>query len=157
MATYSNAGAAEVRKAIDSALAVRKDWALLPFVDRAAIFPKAADLISGKYRYTVMITTIVGQGKNAGQAEIDAAAEMAGFLRFNVHYAEQLYSHQPAHNYPRVWNRVEYRALEGVFYAIAPFNFTAIGGNLATLPALLGNFVLWKPSDFAITSNYLIL
>lgn len=156
MATYSKAGAAEVQKAIDSALAARKGWASLPFVDRAAIFLKAADLISGKYRYTVMTTTIVGQGKNAWQAEIDAAAEMADFLRFNVHYAEQLYSQQPAHNYPGVWNRVEYRALEGFVYAIAPFNFTAIGGNLATLPALLGNVVLWKPSDFAIASDYLI-
>lgn len=103
-----------------------------------------------------MAATIVGQGKNAWQAEIDSAAELADFLRFNVHYAEQLYASQPVHHSPGVWNRVEYRALEGFVYAVSPFNFTAIAGNLAALPALLGNVVVWKPSDFAITSGYLV-
>ncbi|CAG9984319.1 unnamed protein product [Clonostachys byssicola] len=156
VATYSKAGPQEVKQAIDSALAARNDWSSLPFSDRATIFLKAADLISKKYRYDVMAATILGQGKNAWQTEIDSAAELADFLRFNVHYAEKLYSSQPSHHSPGVWNRVEYRALEGFVYAVSPFNFTAIGGNLATLPALLGNVVLWKPSDFAIASNYLV-
>ncbi|CAI6096089.1 unnamed protein product [Clonostachys chloroleuca] len=156
VATYSKAGPREVRQAIDSALAARNDWSSLPFSNRATIFLKAADLISKKYRYDVMAATILGQGKNAWQAEIDSAAELADFLRFNVHYAEKLYSSQPSHHSPGVWNRVEYRALEGFVYAVSPFNFTAIGGNLATLPALLGNVVLWKPSNFAIASNYLV-
>lgn len=156
VATYSKAGPREVRQAIDSALAARNDWCSLPFSDRATIFLKAADLISKKYRYDVMAATILGQGKNAWQAEIDSAAELADFLRFNVHYAETLYSSQPSHHSPGVWNRVEYRSLEGFVYAVSPFNFTAIGGNLATLPALLGNVVLWKPSDFAIASNFLV-
>ncbi|KAK7219887.1 hypothetical protein V2G26_007890 [Clonostachys chloroleuca] len=135
-----------------------QQWPLTarPALGRATIFLKAADLISKKYRYDVMAATILGQGKNAWQAEIDSAAELADFLRFNVHYAETLYSSQPSHHSPGVWNRVEYRSLEGFVYAVSPFNFTAIGGNLATLPALLGNVVLWKPSDFAIASNFLV-
>jgi 1-pyrroline-5-carboxylate dehydrogenase len=120
------------------------------------VFLKAADLISGKYRYDIMAATMLGQGKNAWQAEIDAAAELCDFLRFNVQYAEELYAQQPAHNSPGVWNRLEYRPLEGFVYAISPFNFTAIGGNLCAVPALLGNVVLWKPSDFAIASNWLL-
>ena len=103
-----------------------------------------------------MAATMLGQGKNAWQAEIDAAAELVDFLRFNVQYAEELYSQQPVHNSPGVWNRVEYRPLEGFVYAISPFNFTAIAGNLPGLPALLGNVVVWKPSDFAIASNWLL-
>lgn len=157
MATYSKASPEDVAKAIDSALAAKEAWASLPFADRAAVFLKAADLISGKYRYDIMAATMLGQGKNAWQAEIDAAAELCDFLRFNVQYAEELYSQQPAHNSPGVWNRVEYRPLEGFVYAITPFNFTAIAGNLPGLPALLGNVVVWKPSDYAIASNWLLL
>jgi 1-pyrroline-5-carboxylate dehydrogenase len=129
---------------------------MLPFADRAAVFLKAADLIAGKYRYDVMAATMLGQGKNAWQAEIDAAAELVDFLRFNVQYAEELYAQQPVHNAPGVWNRVEYRPLEGFVYAISPFNFTAIGGNLVVAPALLGNVVVWKPSDYAVASNWLV-
>jgi 1-pyrroline-5-carboxylate dehydrogenase len=103
-----------------------------------------------------MAATILGQGKNAWQAEIDAAAELVDFLRFNVKYAEELYSQQPPFNSPGVWNRLEYRALEGFVYAISPFNFTAIGGNLPGAPALMGNVVIWKPSPSAVASNYLI-
>lgn len=103
-----------------------------------------------------MATTILGQGKNAWQAEIDAAAELVDFLRFNVQYAEELYVQQPAHNSPGLWNRTEYRPLEGFVYAVSPFNFTAIGGNLAAVPALLGNVVVWKPSDSAVTAGYLL-
>ncbi|KAF2198683.1 delta-1-pyrroline-5-carboxylate dehydrogenase 1, partial [Delitschia confertaspora ATCC 74209] len=156
VATFSNASPAEVKQAIDSALAAKSAWESLPFSDRAAIFLKAADLIATKYRYEIMAATMVGQGKNAWQAEIDAAAELCDFLRFNVKYAEDTYSHQPTHNSPGVWNRVEYRPLEGFVYAISPFNFTAIGGNLPIAPALMGNVVVWKPSPFAIASNYLI-
>ncbi|KUI66448.1 Delta-1-pyrroline-5-carboxylate dehydrogenase, mitochondrial [Cytospora mali] len=157
VATYSKASPEDVTKAIDSALAAKEAWASLPFADRAAVFLKAADLISGKYRYDIMAATMLGQGKNAWQAEIDAAAELCDFLRFNVQYAEELYSQQPAHNSPGVWNRIEYRPLEGFVYAITPFNFTAIAGNLPGLPALLGNVVVWKPSDYAIASNWLLL
>ncbi|KAL2017540.1 hypothetical protein VTK56DRAFT_1974 [Thermocarpiscus australiensis] len=157
VATYSLASPQDVRNAIDAALAAKADWESLPFVDRAAIFLKAADLISTKYRYDIMAATMLGQGKNAWQAEIDAAAELCDFFRFNVQYAEELYAQQPVHNSPGVWNRVEYRPLEGFVYAVSPFNFTAIGGNLPGLPALLGNVVVWKPSDFAIASNWLLL
>jgi 1-pyrroline-5-carboxylate dehydrogenase len=128
----------------------------LPFADRAAVFLKAADLISGKYRYDIMAATMLGQGKNAWQAEIDSAAELVDFLRFNVQFAEELYAQQPAHNSPGVWNRVEYRPLEGFVYAVTPFNFTAIAGNLPGAPALMGNVVVWKPSDSSIASNWLL-
>ncbi len=156
LAKYSNASAADVKSAIDAALAAKPAWESLPFADRAAIFLKAADLISTKYRYEIMAATMLGQGKNAWQAEIDAAAELIDFLRFNVRYAEELYAQQPPYNSPGVWNRVEYRPLEGFVYAISPFNFTAIGGNLPGAPALMGNVVLWKPSPSAVASNHLI-
>lgn len=113
-------------------------------------------MIAGKYRYDIMAATMLGQGKNAWQAEIDSAAEMVDFLRFNVQYAEELYAQQPAHNSPGVWNRVEYRPLEGFVYAVTPFNFTAIAANLVGAPALMGNVVVWKPSDSAIASNWLL-
>lgn len=103
-----------------------------------------------------MAATMLGQGKNAWQAEIDSAAELCDFLRFNVQYAEEMYAQQPAHNSPGIWNQIEYRPLEGFVYAISPFNFTAIGGNLAAAPALLGNVVVWKPSDSAIASSWLL-
>ncbi|KAF3769129.1 hypothetical protein M406DRAFT_98901 [Cryphonectria parasitica EP155] len=156
VATYSKAGPEHVEQAISSALAAREAWASLPFADRAAVFLKAADLVATKYRYDIMAATMLGQGKNAWQAEIDAAAELCDFLRFNVQYAEELYAQQPAHNAPGVWSRIEYRPLEGFVYAITPFNFTAIAGNLPGLPALLGNVVVWKPSDYAIASNWLL-
>lgn len=103
-----------------------------------------------------MTTTMLGQGKNAWQAEIDSAAELCDFFRFNVQYAEELYAQQPAHNSAGVWNRTEYRPLEGFVYAVSPFNFTAIGGNLAGTPALLGNVVIWKPSDSAVAAGHLL-
>lgn len=120
------------------------------------MFLKAADLIAGKYRYDIMAATMLGQGKNAWQAEIDSAAELVDFLRFTVQYAEELYAQQPQHNSPGVWNRTEYRALEGFVYAVSPFNFTAIAANLPGAPALMGNVVVWKPSDSAIASNWLL-
>ncbi|KAG9958037.1 delta-1-pyrroline-5-carboxylate dehydrogenase 1, partial [Aureobasidium melanogenum] len=156
VASYSNASSQDVSAAIDAALAAKPAWENLPFADRAAVFLKAADLIAGKYRYDIMAATMAGQGKNAYQAEIDAAAELCDFLRFNVQYAQDTYAHQPTHNSPGVWNRVEYRPLEGFVYAVSPFNFTAIGGNLACAPALMGNVVVWKPSPSAMASNYLL-
>lgn len=156
VAKFSNASTDDVNAAIEEALAAKPAWESLPFADRAAIFLKAADLIGTKYRYDILAATMLGQGKNAWQAEIDAAAELADFLRFNVRYAEELYAQQPPYNSTGVWNRVEYRPLEGFVYAISPFNFTAIGGNLSAAPALMGNVVVWKPSPSAIASNYLV-
>ncbi|KAI1460509.1 delta-1-pyrroline-5-carboxylate dehydrogenase 1 [Annulohypoxylon moriforme] len=156
IANYSLASPSDVNTAIEAALAAKPAWENLPFADRAAVFLKAADLISTKYRYEIMATTILGQGKNAWQAEIDAAAELCDFFRFNVQYAEELYAQQPAHNSPGLWNRSEYRPLEGFVYAVSPFNFTAIGGNLAGVPALLGNVVIWKPSDSAVAAGHLV-
>ncbi|KAH0551201.1 hypothetical protein GP486_007474 [Trichoglossum hirsutum] len=153
---YSSASAEHVSKAIESALVAKLQWETLPFSDRAAVFLRAADLISGKYRYELMAATMLGQGKNAWQAEIDAAAEIVDFLRFNVQYAEELYAQQPAKNSPGVWNRVEYRPLEGFVYAVTPFNFTAIAGNLPCAPALMGNVVIWKPSPAAVASNWVL-
>lgn len=156
VARWSSASAADVNTAVDSALSAKRDWESMPFADRAAIFLKAADLISGKYRYEIMAATMLGQGKNAWQAEIDSAAESCDFLRFNVKYAQELYHTQPVHNAPGVWNRVEYRPLEGFVYAISPFNFTAIAANLPSAPALMGNVVVWKPSPAAMASNWLV-
>nr|POE74769.1 delta-1-pyrroline-5-carboxylate dehydrogenase, mitochondrial [Quercus suber] len=156
LASWSNASASDVSTAIDSALAAKASWESLPFADRAAIFLKAADLVGGKYRYDIMAATMLGQGKNAWQAEIDSAAELCDFLRFNVQYAQELYAQQPEHNSPGIWNRVEYRPLEGFVYAISPFNFTAIAGNLPAAPALMGNVVVWKPSPSAVASNWLL-
>jgi 1-pyrroline-5-carboxylate dehydrogenase len=156
VAKYHSATPEITQRAITSALKVKEQWESMPWNDRAAIFLKAADLLSGKWRYKVMAATVLGQGKNAWQAEIDAAAELIDFLRFNVKYANDLYSQQPPMNAKGVWNRTEYRPLEGFVFAITPFNFTAIGGNLAAAPALMGNVVLWKPSPSAVLSNYLV-
>ena len=143
-------------EAINGALAAKAQWETLPFADRAAIFLKAADLLSTKYRYEVLAATILGQGKNAWQAEIDAVAELCDFWRFNCAFAEEIYSQQPRIHSPGIINRVEYRPLEGFVLAVCPFNFTAIGGNLASAPALMGNVSLWKPSASAVHSNFLV-
>jgi 1-pyrroline-5-carboxylate dehydrogenase len=156
VAKYHQADAVYTQKAIDGALAAKAQWESLPFNDRIAVFLKAADLLSTKYRYKVMAATMLGQGKNIWQAEIDAAAELCDFWRFNCKYAEEIYSQQPPKNAPGNWNRTEFRALEGFVLAISPFNFTAIGGNLPSAPALMGNVVLWKPSPSAVLSNYLV-
>ncbi|KAG9094543.1 1-pyrroline-5-carboxylate dehydrogenase [Ceratobasidium sp. UAMH 11750] len=156
LCAYHEAGPAEVTAAIEGAVAARSEWESMPWPDRAAIFLRAAELVSGKYRYELMAATMLGQGKNAWQAEIDAAAELADFLRFGVKFVEELYSQQPAKNSAGVWNRVEYRGLEGFVLAVSPFNFTAIGGNLSAAPALVGNVIVWKPSPAATYSNYII-
>src|SRR5436190_9692271 len=138
--------AKHVRAAIDAALKAKRDWENMPWEERAAIFLKAADLISGPYRVQINAATMLGQGKNCYQAEIDAACEFADFLRFNVTYAHQIYRDQPISS-PGMWNRLEYRALEGFVFALTPFNFTAIAGNLPSSCALMGNTVVWKCAD----------
>jgi len=155
LATAHQCGEAEIKTAIAKAVAARHDWMLMDWSDRAAIFLKAADLLAGPWRDTINAATMLGQSKNAYQAEIDAACELIDFFRFNVHYMEQIYGQQPISG-PGVWNQVQYRALEGFVFAVTPFNFTSIAGNLPTAPALMGNTVLWKPSSTANLSSYYI-
>jgi 1-pyrroline-5-carboxylate dehydrogenase len=140
-------------EAARAAVAAQKEWASWRFEDRAAVFLKAADRLAGAWRPVLNAATMLGQSKTAFQAEIDSACELIDFLRFNVHFAERLYAEQPASS-RGVWNRMEYRPLEGFVYAITPFNFTAIGGNLPTAPAILGNTVVWKPAATAVLSNW---
>ncbi|MEV0201949.1 L-glutamate gamma-semialdehyde dehydrogenase [Nonomuraea sp. NPDC050691] len=140
-----DATAQDVQEAIDTALAAAPAWRALSFDERAAVFLRAADMLAGPWRATLNAATMLGQSKTAQQAEIDSACELIDFFRFNVAYARQLYADQPASS-PGVWNRMEYRPLEGFVLAITPFNFTAIAGNLPTAAALMGNVVVWKPS-----------
>ena len=153
---YYEGGKKEVGQAIDAALGAHAAWSATPWERRAAIFLKAAELSATKYRMDLNARTMLGQSKNAFQAEIDAACEWVDFLRFNVHYASQIYADQPISS-PGVWNRVEYRALEGFVYALTPFNFTAIAGNLPAAPALMGNTVVWKPSPSQVYSAGLLM
>ena len=155
IAHYHKGTAAHVQQAIDAALNARQKWAAMHWEDRASIFLKAADLISGPYRAAINAATMLGQSKNVYQAEIDAACELADFLRFNVHFAAQIYADQPIST-AGTRNTIEYRALEGFIYAITPFNFTAIAGNLSVSPALMGNVVVWKPSNTQIYSAWTI-
>ena len=157
LCSYQNATAEQVNAAIKKALAVKPLWESMPFNDRAAIFLKAADLLTHKYRYKMMAATMLGQSKNIWQAEIDCSAELADFWRFNVKFASEIYNDQPTENFSTTWNRQEYRPLEGFVAAYSPFNFTAIGGNLPSAPALMGNVVLWKPSPMSMYSNHLIM
>jgi 1-pyrroline-5-carboxylate dehydrogenase len=145
-----------VLQAIQSALAVRSKWQSLTWDHRAAIFLKAADLISGPYRARLNAVTMLGQSKNVYQAEIDAACEMADFLRFNVHFMMEIYQEQPASSVG-VWNKMEWRPLEGFVYAVTPFNFTSIAGNLPSAPALMGNVVVWKPAATQIFSANVLM
>ncbi|MGB3257179.1 MAG: L-glutamate gamma-semialdehyde dehydrogenase [Ornithinimicrobium sp.] len=146
LGTLRNATAQDTEAAIDAAMAAAPAWRDLSFDDRAAIFLKAADLISGPWRARINAATMLGQSKTAIQAEIDSACELIDFWRFNVHFAREILAEQPPANSPGVWNRMEHRPLEGFVYAITPFNFSAIAGNLPTAPALMGNTVLWKPA-----------
>jgi 1-pyrroline-5-carboxylate dehydrogenase len=151
-------GTAEhVKQAIDSALAAKSKWENLAWEQRAAIFLKAADLIAGPYRYKINAATMIAQSKNAYQAEIDAACELIDFLRFNVKYMTEIYADQPSENSPTVWNRLEYRPLEGFVFALTPFNFTAIAGNLTTSAAMMGNTVVWKAADTQIYSAQVLM
>jgi 1-pyrroline-5-carboxylate dehydrogenase len=156
LATYHKADESQVHQAIDSALAAKRDWSNMRFEDRAAIFLRAADLLATRYRPIVNAATMLGQSKTAFQAEIDSACELIDFLRFNVHFAEKLLSEQP-NSSPLTWNRMDYRPLDGFVFAGSPFNFTAIGGNLPTAPALMGNTVLWKPAANATFSNWYVM
>jgi 1-pyrroline-5-carboxylate dehydrogenase len=156
LARYHEAGEAEVHQAIAAAMAAKEDWEATPWEDRAAIFHKMASLISSKYRYILNAATMLNQSKSAFQAEIDSTCETADFFRFNAKFMEDIYKHQPISD-PHVWNRVHYRALEGFVFAVTPFNFTAIGANLATAPAIMGNTVVWKPASTSILSNYYLM
>ncbi|MFI2301218.1 L-glutamate gamma-semialdehyde dehydrogenase [Actinacidiphila glaucinigra] len=146
LGTYANATQDDARDAIDAALTAAPAWRAMSFDDRAAIILRAADLLAGPWRETIAASTMLGQSKTAQQAEIDSPCELVDFWRFNVHFARQILAEQPIANSPGVWNRLDHRPLEGFVYAITPFNFTAIAGNLPTAPALMGNVVVWKPS-----------
>src|SRR5665213_2240163 len=150
---FHKSGKEHVTQAINAALAAKPKWAELSWEHRASIFVKAAELIAGPYRAKLNAATMLGQSKNVYQAEIDSACEIIDFLRFNVFYMTEIYRQQPSSS-PGMWNRLEWRPLEGFVYALTPFNFTAIAGNLPTACAMMGNVVVWKPSN---TQVYLSL
>lgn len=156
LGTLTNAEHSDARSAIDAALDAKADWARMPFDERAAVFLRAADLLSGPWREKIAAATMLGQSKTAYQAEIDAPCELIDFWRFNVEFARQILAQQPISS-PGVWNRTDHRPLEGFVYAITPFNFTAIAGNLPTAPVLMGNTVVWKPSPTQTFAAYLTM
>ena len=153
---FHKATAEHVRQAAEAAVKGRKEWSSWSFDDRAAVFLRAAELLTTTWRSTVVAATMLGQSKTAFQAEIDAASELVDFWRFNVAFAQELLNEQPDSTHS-VWNQMEYRPLEGFVYAVSPFNFTAIGGNLAGAPALMGNAVIWKPASTAMLSGYYVM
>ncbi|MFI9361797.1 L-glutamate gamma-semialdehyde dehydrogenase [Kitasatospora sp. NPDC053057] len=153
LGVLGNATREDARAAVDAALAAGRQWRSLSFDDRAAVFLRAAELLAGPWRETLNAATMLGQSKTAQQAEIDSACELIDFWRFNVHFARQVLADQPVSS-PGVWNRVDHRPLEGFVYAITPFNFTAIAGNLPTAPALMGNTVVWKPAPTQTLAAY---
>ncbi|SKC38950.1 L-glutamate gamma-semialdehyde dehydrogenase [Maledivibacter halophilus] len=153
---YHMAGEQEIEMAIEAALQAKKEWDEMPWQHRASIFLKAAELLSGPWRYTLNAATMLGQSKTAYQAEIDSACELIDFIRFNTYFMTEIYDDQLIST-NECWNRIEYRPLEGFVFSVTPFNFTAIGGNLAISPALMGNVVLWKPSRTAVYSNYFVM
>ncbi|NLM41163.1 MAG: L-glutamate gamma-semialdehyde dehydrogenase [Firmicutes bacterium] len=153
---FHQAGPAEVQAAIDAALRARKEWAAMPWEERAGIFIKAAEILAHEHRYLVNAATMLGLSKTPYQAEIDSACELADFWRFNVYYMEEIYRQQPRST-PLSWNRVEHRGLEGFIFAVTPFNFTSIAGNLPTAPAMMGNTVVWKPASSAVYPAYFIM
>jgi 1-pyrroline-5-carboxylate dehydrogenase len=146
----------QITTSIESALKAKKSWEQTAFVDRAAIFLRAAELVATKYRYDLIAATMLGQGKNIWQGEVDAAAELADFFRLNCNYAAEILGKQPERGSDGMWTRMDYRPVEGFIYAISPFNFTAIGGNLISGPALMGNVVLWKPSPSNVYASTLV-
>ena len=156
LGVYHKAAEKEVKLAIEAALEARKTWSDMPWEQRVAIFLKAADLLAGSWRSTLNAATMLGQSKTVYQAEIDSAAELIDFWRYNTYYMTQLMSDQP-HSPVGTWNRMEYRALEGFVFAVTPFNFTSIAGNLPTAPAIVGNVVLWKPASSAVYSAYFLM
>src|SRR5689334_15104995 len=156
LGTMTNAEHADASAAIEAAMAAKNDWAALPFDERAAVFLRAADLLSGPWRAKMAAATMLGQSKTAYQAEIDTPCELIDFWRFNVGFARQILAEQPISS-PGVWNRTDHRPLEGFVYAITPFNFTAIAGNLPAAPALMGNTVVWKPSPTQARAAYMTM
>ncbi len=156
LGTYHKSGKKEVDLAIEAALEARKSWAEMPWEHRASIFLKAADLLAGPWRSTLNAATMLGQSKTVYQSEIDAVAELCDFWRFNASYMTDLMSEQP-YSPPGMWNRLEYRPLEGFVFAVTPFNFTSIAGNLPTAPAIVGNVSLWKPASSAVYSAYFLM
>ncbi len=152
---YHKAEAEEVDAAIQAAVEARRWWGRMPWTERVAVFLKAADLLAGPYRDRLNAATMLGQSKSVFQAEIDSACELIDFFRFNARFLAQIYSDQP-YSAPGTWNRMEYRPLEGFVFAVTPFNFTSIAGNLPTAPALAGNGVVWKPASTAVLSGYII-
>jgi 1-pyrroline-5-carboxylate dehydrogenase len=156
LAVWHRGGAGEVAQAIEAALAARRSWSRMPWRDRAAIFLKAAELLAGPHRMVLNAATMLGQSKTVHQAEIDAACELIDFWRFNLSYAEQIYRQQPESS-PGCWNSVDYRPLEGFVFAVTPFNFTSIAGNLPTAPAIMGNTVIWKPASSAMYAAHFIM
>jgi 1-pyrroline-5-carboxylate dehydrogenase len=156
LATYHRGNVETVHQAIAAAAAARPEWSAMPWESRAAIFLKAAELLAGRYRQVLNAATMLNQSKTAFQAEIDAACELIDFWRFNVSYLPEIYEQQPK-SAPGIWNVVEYRALEGFVFAVTPFNFTSIAGNLPTSPALMGNTVVWKPASTSVFSAYWLM
>lgn len=154
---YHQGDKSHVEMAINAALQAKEKWENLPWEERAAIFLKAADLIAGPYRYKINAATMLGQSKNAFQAEIDSACELIDFLRFNVKYMTEIYEQQPPISPEGVWNRVEHRPLEGFVFALTPFNFTAIAGNLPSSAAMMGNVVVWKPANTQVYAANVIM
>ncbi|MBN2198226.1 MAG: L-glutamate gamma-semialdehyde dehydrogenase [Candidatus Aminicenantes bacterium] len=155
LARYHKAGAKEVEMAVEAARKAWKDWSEMDWVSRAAIFLRAAELLATKYRFILNAASMLGQSKTAHQAEIDSACELIDFYRFNPYFMTQIYEHQPASS-PGIWDYMEYRALEGFIFAVTPFNFTSIAGNLPTAPAMMGDTVLWKPASSAVYSAWFL-
>src|SRR5438128_3247472 len=155
LATWHKAGPREVEQAIKAATDARREWGSWSFEDRASVFLRAAELLTTSWRETIGASTMLNQSKTVHQSEIDAVCETIDFLRFNVHFAQQIYDSQPISS-PGMWNRIDYRPLEGFVYTVTPFNFTSIGANLSSSPALMGNGVIWKPASSTVFSNYCI-
>jgi len=156
LATWHQAEPKHIKQAIAAAMKARKEWSSWPWEDRAAVLLKAAELLATSHRATINASTMLGQAKTVFQSEIDAACELVDFWRFNVGYAQELYEEQPI-NSTGIWNQLEYRPLEGFVYAVSPFNFTAIGGNLCTTPVLMGGVSIWKPASSAMLSAYYVM
>src|ERR671935_10406 len=156
LAAVHKAGAAEVEKAIAASAEAWEDWHRLPWEERAAVFLRAAELLAGPWRSTLVAATMLNQSKTAHQAEIDAACELIDFWRFNPYFMTRIYEEQPFSS-QGIWNRLDYRPLEGFVFAVSPFNFTAIGGNLVGSPALMGATVVWKPAATAAYSAYWLM
>ena len=156
LGVYHKCNSSNVKDAINNCLKAKKKWSKMSWYSRASIFLKAAELIAGPYRAKINAATMLSQSKTAHQAEIDSACEFIDFLRFNAYYMQQIYSNQPESS-SGIWNKLDYRPLEGFVYAITPFNFTAIAGNLPSCVAMMGNVVVWKPSDYQVFSAKIII